>query len=100
MVGMNSCPTFSRTLIFLTRATSGATGVGDAEARAEALSAGLVADRAPDSWHAETAIAPAAMAVTNLHPNVRRTRMTLMSPTDESKPSAPAGMTRVSKEAV
>jgi hypothetical protein len=91
MVGMNSCPTFSRTLIFLTRATSGATGVGDAEARAEPLWAGLMADRAPDSWHAETAIAPAARAVANLQPNVRRTRTTLMSLTEESKRPAPTG---------
>ncbi|GLY89058.1 hypothetical protein Airi02_069870 [Actinoallomurus iriomotensis] len=91
MVGMNSCPTFSRTLIFLTRATSGATGVGDAEGRVDVVWEGPVADRAPDSWHAETAIAPAARAVTNLHPNVRRTRMTLMSPTEESKPRTPTG---------
>jgi hypothetical protein len=70
---MNNWPTFSARLIFWTSAAVAVgVGVGDAdfdEARAE----GLVADRAPDSWQADTAIAPAARAVMNFQPSVRRT---------------------------
>jgi hypothetical protein len=85
---MNSWPTFSSRVIFWTSAASVGVGVGVTDAGVDAAGDdGPVSERAPVSWQADVAIAPAARAVTSFQPNVRRTRTTVVTPRVESKPA-------------